>query len=97
MKKGESEFDFLHKISTLFDDDKIFPCTMEFNEKGRMDREEFKKYLFDGIVSLCPNSLDVPGKQVVIKIESGLDQNNNEIMYAQSRRPNATAVFLETY
>ncbi len=45
-----------------FDDEQIFPCTIGFNEKGGMDREEFEKYIFNGIVPLYPNALDVPGK-----------------------------------
>ncbi len=88
-----------------YDNDQIFPCTLGLNEKGGMDREEFEKYIFNGIVPLYPNALDVPGKRVLIKIDSGPGRNNNEVMCARLRNlgiylypgvPNTTAVTQET-
>ncbi len=70
-----------------------------------MDREEFEKYIFNGNVPLYPNALDIPGKRVLIKIDSVPGQNNNEVMcarlwnlgiYLYPGVPNTTAVTQET-
>ncbi len=67
--------------------------------------EEFEKYIFNRIVPLYPNALDVPGKRVLIKIDRGPGRNNNEVMCARLQNlgiylypgvPNTTAVSQET-
>ncbi len=44
------------------DEVKTFPCTFGLNEKGGMDKEEFKKYILINIIPLYPDSKDVQGK-----------------------------------
>jgi len=39
--------------------------------KGGMDDEEFGKYVKNTLVPLFPDSGDVPGKRVIIKVNSG--------------------------
>ncbi len=45
---------------------KKFPCTFGLNKKGGMDKEEFEKYILYSILPLYPDSLDIPGKRVLI-------------------------------
>lgn len=41
------------------------------NEKGGMDDDEFAKYVKNNIMPLYPDALDIPGKQVMVKLDSG--------------------------
>ncbi len=41
------------------------------NKKGGMDEVEFKKYVMNSIVPLYTDSDNVPGKRVMIKVDSG--------------------------
>ncbi len=41
------------------------------NEKGGMDQEEFEKYIHNSILPLFPDACDLPGKCVMIKVDSG--------------------------
>ena len=50
------------------------------NEKGGMDEIEFKKYIKNSILHLYPDACDVPGKQVIIKVDSGPGQLNTELL-----------------
>ncbi len=50
---------------------KNFQHTFGLNEKGGMDKEEFQKYILNSILPLYSDSLDIPGKKVLIKINSG--------------------------
>ncbi len=86
------------------DEVKTFPCTFGLNEKGGMDKDEFEKYLFVNIVSLYPDAVDVPGKRVCIKLDSGPGRINAELMarlrlmgfYVFPGVPNTTSVTQET-
>ncbi len=83
---------------------KTFPCTFGLNEKGGMDKEEFKKYIFINIIPLYPDSKVVPGKKVCIKLDSRLGQINVKFMawlkvqgfYVFPGVPNTTAATQET-
>ncbi len=74
------------------------------NKKGGMDQEESKKYVMNSIVPLFPDSDDVPGKRVLIKVDSGPGWLNFGLMarlkmlgfYMYPGVPNTTAVSQET-
>ena len=74
------------------------------NEKGGMDDEEFQKYLKGSIYPLYPDAEDVPGKHVMIKVDSGPGHLQiNMLADARIRGfylfpgvPNTTAVTQET-
>ena len=80
------------------------PVSYGMNEKGGMDQEEFKKYVMNSIVPLFPDSDDVPGKRVMIKVDSGPGRLNFALMawlktlgfYMYPGVPNTTAVSQET-
>ncbi len=50
------------------------------NEKGGMDEIEFKKYIKNSILHLYPDACDVPGKRVIIKVNSGPGRLNIELL-----------------
>ena len=74
------------------------------NEKGGMDEVEFEKYVMNSIVPLYPDSDDVPGKRVMIKVDSGPGRLNARLVarlrllgfYLYPGVPNTTAVSQET-
>ena len=45
--------------------------TVAMNLKGRMDEREFSSYFLNSIVPLFLNAQDVPGKRVIMKVDSG--------------------------
>jgi hypothetical protein len=74
------------------------------NEKGGMDEIEFKKYIKNSILHLYSDACDVPGKCVIIKVDSGPGRLNTELLaelrlmgfYLYPGDPNTTAVTQET-
>ncbi len=74
------------------------------NAKGGMDDVEFGKYVKNLLVPLFPDSGDVPGKRVIIKVDSGPGRLNVELLaslrilgfYLYPGVPNTTAVTQET-
>jgi len=70
------------------------------NEKGEMTDEEFEKYINNSIVPLYPDLADTPGKQVMLKVDSGPGRNGRELLlkcrfhglYICPGLPNATSV-----
>ena len=74
------------------------------NEKGGMDEAEFAKYVKNNIIPLYPDVLDVPGKRVMLKVDSGPGRLNIELLaelrllgwYMYPGVPNTTAVSQET-
>ena len=74
------------------------------NEKGGMDEEEFAKYIRNSILPLYPDAMDVPGKRVMVKVDSGSGRLNIELLaelrilgwYLYPGVPNTTAVSQET-
>ena len=78
--------------------------TFGMNEKGGMDAEEFEKYVMGCLVPLYPDALDVPGKRVMLKVDSGPGRLGETLlaklrlrgMYMYPGVPNSTAVSQET-
>ena len=70
------------------------------NEKGGMDKVEFDKCVMNSIVPLYPDSDDVPGKRIMIKVDSGPGRLNVRLVarlrllgfYLYPGVPNTTAV-----
>jgi len=87
-----------------FGHDKVreWPCGIGMNEKGGMNDEEFHnhKYLNNTIYSLFPDMEDVPGKRVLLKVDSGPGRNCMDLLfearfhglYIFPGLPNATAL-----
>jgi hypothetical protein len=80
------------------------PCTFGMNEKAGMNALELHKYIENSILPLYPDMEDVPGKRVLMKVDSGPGRTNLN-MLAQLRLigcylvpgvPNTTAVTQET-
>mmetsp|Transcript_19012 Transcript_19012/g.44118 ORF Transcript_19012/g.44118 Transcript_19012/m.44118 type:complete len:369 (+) Transcript_19012:629-1735(+) len=79
-------------------------CTYAMNEKGGMNNEEFQKYVEKNIVRLFPDSADLPGKRVILKVDSGPGRNNVHLLarlraigiYVYPCVPNTTAITQET-
>ncbi len=83
----------------------MWPCTIGLNEKGSMDNEEFDKYINNSIVPLYPDLEDTPGKQVLLKVDSGPGCNGRDLLnkarfrgvyYLIPGLPNATSMQQET-
>jgi hypothetical protein len=60
------------------------PCylgvSVGLNEKGGMDEAEFEKYICKSILPLFPDACNMPGKHVMIKVDSGLGQLNIDLL-----------------
>ena len=54
---------------------KDVPCTVVMNEKGGMNDVEFKKYINNVINDMFPDMEDIPGKCVLLKMNSGPGRN----------------------
>jgi hypothetical protein len=80
------------------------PCTFGMNEKAGMNAVELNKYIANSILPLFPDMEDVPGKRVLLKVDSGPGRNNIEMLadlrlqgcYLVPGVPNTTAVTQET-
>ena len=78
--------------------------TFACNRKGGMNEEELKKYLVQAILPLYPDACDIPGKRVLIKLDSGPGQMNESMLaelrvrgfYLLPGLPNSTHVTQET-
>lgn len=89
-----------------FGRDEAQPIHVSFglNEKGGMDEIEFEKYVKNSIITLYPDACDLPGKRVLIKVDSGPGRLNTELLaelrllgfYLYPGVPNTTAVTQET-
>ncbi len=85
-------------------EERLWPCTIAMNEKGGMDESEFMHYFFNSLVPLYPDAADVPGKRVMVKVDSGpgrlnptlLSRARNIGFYIYPGVPNTTAVTQET-
>ena len=81
-----------------------WPCGIGMNEKGGINDEEFRKCLNNTIYPLFPDTEDVPGKRVLLKVDSGLGRNCMDLLVEARFRglyifpglPNATSVQQET-
>ncbi len=82
------------------DEERVWPCTIGLNEKGSMNDEEFDKYINNSIVPLDPDLEDMPGKQVLLKVDSGPGRNRRGLLnkarfqgvYLFPGLPNTTSV-----
>ena len=85
-------------------EERIWPCTIRMNEKGRMTDDEFKKYIDNSIIPLYPDLEDTPGKRILLKVDFSLGRNGRELLmkchfcglYIYPGLPNATSVQQET-
>ncbi len=50
-------------------------CTVGMNGKGGVNNKEFECYIDNSIISLFPNLEDMPGKCVLLKVDSGCGCN----------------------
>ena len=57
-----------------------FPVTFGMNEKGGMNAVELQKYMDTAIFPLYPDIADVPGKRVLMKVDSGPGRMNTEML-----------------
>jgi len=79
-------------------------CTFGMNTKGGMDDSEFESYIMNSILPLYPNTLDRPGKRLILKCDSGPGQLQIDLLaklrhlgvYLYPCIPNTTAVTQET-
>ena len=75
-------------------------CTANCNLKSGMDSEKFSKYLQQEIMPLYPDSQDIPGKRVLIIVDSGPGRYDRDMfmalrargLYLMSGVPNTTHV-----
>ena len=51
--------------------EQAWDCTFGLNTKWGMDDREFELYIINSILPLYPNTLDRPGKRLVLKCDSG--------------------------
>ena len=107
LMKIRAEVDrFLVKVKGKFgfEEERELPCTVAMNEKGGMDEKEFRLYCLNSIVPLYPDAEDLPGKRVMIKVDSGPGRLNKDLLaelrllgfYLYPGVPNTTAVTQET-
>jgi len=83
---------------------KDVPVIFGMNEKGGMNSVELQKYMKTVIFPLHPDIADVPGKRVLMKVDSGPGHMNIEMMadlrlkgmYLMPGVPNITQVTQET-
>lgn len=52
------------------------PCTYGMNEKAGMNAVELDKYMRNSTLPLYPDIQDVPGKRVIVKVDSGPGRTN---------------------
>jgi hypothetical protein len=62
------------------DDGKYHPCTFGMNERGGMNKDKFKEYIKNSLVTLYPDAADIPGKRVPFKADSGPGRKNTDLM-----------------
>jgi len=99
---------FLHAATVVgkfgFDEPKELPTTFGLNEKGGMNTIELDKHIKKAILPLYPDVADVPGKRVLLKVDSGPGRMNVEMLaslrlqgvYLSPGVPNTTHVTQET-
>jgi hypothetical protein len=80
------------------------PCTFGMNEKAGINAVELSKYITNAILPLFPDLEDVPGKRILLKVDSGPGRTNLDMLadlrlqgcYLVAGVPNTTAVTQET-
>jgi len=73
---------YVHHIRGRFGygKEKYQPCTFGMNDKGGMNTDEFEEYVKNSLVTLYPDAADKPGRQVLLKADSGPDRKNTNLM-----------------
>jgi hypothetical protein len=56
------------------------PTTFGKNEKGGMPEDEFENYIMHSILPLLPDCHDIPNKRVLLKMDMGPVQNNDDLL-----------------
>jgi hypothetical protein len=85
-------------------EERIWPASIGMNEMGGMLDDEFKKYIDNSICPLFPDMEDMPGKHVLLKVDSGPGRNGRELLmkcrfcglYIYPGLPNTSSVQQET-
>ncbi len=80
------------------------PCTVGMNEKGSMHNEEFERCTKNSIVPIFPNLEDIPGKCILLKVDSSHQRNWRNLLkkcrfrgvYIYPSLPNSTSMQQET-
>jgi hypothetical protein len=62
------------------DEEQVWPCTIDLNEEGGMNDEEFDKYIDNSIVLLYPDLEDTPEKRVLLKVDSNPGRNGMDLL-----------------
>jgi hypothetical protein len=79
-----SENWFPHTKDTIgqfgFEQRRRFPTTFGMNERGGMNAVELEKYFNNLILPLSPDIEDIPGKRVIMKLDSGPGRLNIEML-----------------
>jgi len=86
------------------DETQVLPTTFGLNEKGGMNALELDKHIKKAILPLHPDVADMPGKRVLLKVDSGPGRMNVEMLanlrlqgvYLAPGVPNTTHVTQET-
>jgi hypothetical protein len=103
-------FNFLRYVSSTrgrfsCKEERVWSCTIGLNEKGGMNDEESDKYIDNSIVPLYPDLENMPGKQVLLKVDTSSPGRNGRDLLNKARfrevyifpgLPNATSVQQET-
>ncbi len=98
--------EFMPKINGKFgsSNTKQWPVTFGMNSKGGMDDDEYKKFILGSIIPLFPDFKDIPGKRVMIKVDSGPGRLQHDLLvmlqlidvYKYPGVPNTTAMTHKT-
>ena len=86
-----------------FAEERLFDVTFGMNERAGMNAEELDKYIENSILPLYPDIEDVPGKRLLIKLDSGPGRTNVKMLaklrlkgvYIHPGVPNTTHVTQE--
>jgi hypothetical protein len=85
-------------------EERIWPASIGMNKIGGILDDEFEKYIDNSICPLFPDTEDMPGKRVLLKVNSGPGCNGRELLmkcqfcglYIYPGLPNATSMQQET-
>ena len=60
---------------------RVFSVTYGVNEKGGMNKDDFREYIMNNFVPLVANDVaDIPGKRVVLFVDGGPGRTNEEML-----------------
>ncbi len=84
-ERKKLRFKFLrHACNTLgrfgCNEERVWSCTIGLNEKGGMNNKEFDRYIDNSIMPLYPDLEDMPGKRVLLKVDSGPGRNRRDLL-----------------